>query len=263
MPNWCYSTLKANGPKARIAEFLAAIQGPAEADGKPGRVLDFNRLIPMPEEVANTTAGSEADDGLGILDPNAKESEYRLAVWRIAHHEPMFGTIDRENGPFPPRDMARAILLASTQDSTMRCVKAAQVTMEVRRKYQCDNWYDWSCKNWGTKWNACESIIEGTQEDGDNTIVQIRFETAWSWPEPVISKITSLFPDLEFSGVSDEEGGFFWFDWSATGGVITIVKEGRGYREDQSLDPGEDDDEPEAVIQPATPESGSSPQLNS
>ena len=49
-----------------------------------------------------------------------------------------------------------------------------------RAKYGRDNWYDWSYANWGTKWDACESNVQGST---------VTFETAWSCPEPVLREL--------------------------------------------------------------------------
>jgi hypothetical protein len=50
------------------------------------------------------------------------------------------------------------------------------------------NWYDWNCENWGTKWNAyAQSIIEQ-----DDDMLQLRFDTAWSPPTPVIEALRDL-----------------------------------------------------------------------
>lgn len=57
--------------------------------------------------------------------------------------------------------------------------------------YGENNWYDWSVKNWGTKWNACYSII-----DADENI--ITFQTAWSAPFPIIDKLLEKLPDISF-----------------------------------------------------------------
>lgn len=43
---------------------------------------------------------------------------------------------------------------------------------------QDDNWYDWNCQNWGTKWDM--TIIDFNRED-DYT-VWVSFESAWSPP---------------------------------------------------------------------------------
>jgi hypothetical protein len=58
------------------------------------------------------------------------------------------------------------------------------------------DWYSWSVENWGTKWNACSvEIDEASVEYG---FLEIRFETAWSAPVPVLLKMRELFPRLPF-----------------------------------------------------------------
>lgn len=59
-------------------------------------------------------------------------------------------------------------------------------------KYGKENcWYEWSIKNWGTKWNAYKSNLK----DKDNTI---RFMTAWNGIPKLIKKLGIIFPEIEF-----------------------------------------------------------------
>ena len=53
---------------------------------------------------------------------------------------------------------------------------------EEWKKYGCDNWYDWSILNWGTKWNAHDY----------HRIDKYTFaiSTAWSTPEPFIKALS-------------------------------------------------------------------------
>lgn len=75
---------------------------------------------------------------------------------------------------------------------------------------QDDNWYDWNCANWATKWPAGEISME-TYDNGD---VQFHFQTAWSPPTPVIAKLSALFPTVSISFDYEEEQGWggetFW-----------------------------------------------------
>ncbi len=48
-----------------------------------------------------------------------------------------------------------------------------------------DNWYDWRISNWDTKWNANETAILD-----DNTVL---FDTAWSPPFKIFSKISEMY----------------------------------------------------------------------
>ena len=68
-------------------------------------------------------------------------------------------------------------------------------------KYGKENcWYEWSIKNWGTKWNAFSS------SESDNVI---EFETAWNGVPELISKLGVIFPDVEFEySFADENIGY-------------------------------------------------------
>lgn len=54
--------------------------------------------------------------------------------------------------------------------------------------------YEWSVKNWGTKWGFCEPrLVEVTAH-----ALGYGFSTAWSPPRPLILKMSAMFPELAF-----------------------------------------------------------------
>ena len=57
-------------------------------------------------------------------------------------------------------------------------------------EYHKTGWYDWNTEHWGTKWNAYNQ-----EQRDDNTIA---FDTAWNFAEPVIRRLSELYPDLDF-----------------------------------------------------------------
>ena len=66
------------------------------------------------------------------------------------------------------------------------------------------DWYNWRCTNWGTKWNAYEVEIEWDEEYKE--CIEINFQTAWSPPEGVMTKLREKFPDVSFQCFYDEPG---------------------------------------------------------
>jgi hypothetical protein len=62
--------------------------------------------------------------------------------------------------------------------------------------------YDWCVNNWGTKWNACDVVVVRVDEE----CVELHFNTAWAPPEPVVRKMISMFPKLEFTLEYYEQG---------------------------------------------------------
>ena len=72
-------------------------------------------------------------------------------------------------------------------------------------KYDCDNWYDWALKHWGTKWGCYD-----TELDGDT----LRFTTAWSVLDlDIVQQFAQDFPSFELH--FEEEQGW--------GGTIEFV----------------------------------------
>ena len=61
-------------------------------------------------------------------------------------------------------------------------------------------WYDWRCKNWGTKSNAC--YTEVVRED---EAILLSFDTAWAPPIPIFNEVARRFPNLTIEGSLIEE----------------------------------------------------------
>jgi len=76
-----------------------------------------------------------------------------------------------------------------------------------RREYRACDWWEWGIANWGTKWNAY--TVGEWEISRSGTIASIRFETAWSPPEPVMLALSARFPGLDVSlEYADEMGNF-------------------------------------------------------
>jgi len=75
---------------------------------------------------------------------------------------------------------------------------------------QDTRWYDWRLQHWDTKWDASALDIEETRwgDDGNDELecFQATFDTAWSPPEGICSKLRELFPNVSISWFYDEPG---------------------------------------------------------
>lgn len=88
---------------------------------------------------------------------------------------------------------------------------------EEKELYGKYNWYDWSCKNWGTKWNAYEVTVF---EEGFN------FYTAWFPAYPVIERLAFLFPEANFIYSGNEPGCCFCFAREYQKGILVYEMDG-------------------------------------
>lgn len=81
--------------------------------------------------------------------------------------------------------------------------------------------YDWSCENWGTKWDA--SIIDWERQDEDT--IWVSLNTAWSPPTALYNylvdqgwRVSAIYyePGMGYGGVyEDGDDDYYEFDWTS------------------------------------------------
>ena len=71
----------------------------------------------------------------------------------------------------------------------------------LREKYGATDWYDWSLKNWGCKWDACDIDIT---DDGTDSL-SIIFSTPWGPPIDFYKKFANDYK-VEIYADYNEEG---------------------------------------------------------
>jgi hypothetical protein len=177
MPNWCTTNVIITGePQNELNRLVSAI----------GVDFDFNRLIPIPEELRDT----EADD----------HREYRVYHGNgsdEAGFETLRAELDRDRRNRDKADRDKALL----------------------DKYGAYDWYEWCWKNWGTKWSACEVAIQ-TDCNG----IAIVFDSAWGFPKPIFQQLSEMFPSLYFIGHAVEHNMGWTFNFEASDGLLAIHK---------------------------------------
>lgn len=127
------------------------------------KAFSFQKISPTPAELVNTTSPSPQPKKMKVKTQSGEELEIEE--------------------------------ISDCNNATPEMCK------DLESRFGHSNWYDWQCFNWGTKWDASESVY--SQEDK-----MLEFQTAWSCPQEVIQKMADTFPDLNFTGTfADEDFG--------------------------------------------------------
>lgn len=167
MPNHVMNRLHLSGDQERINKLLESVKG-------EDSVLDFNRIIPMPETL-NIECGSRTDRGLKAY----KDFVY---IYTFA------GTEEKDLLSIPKEK--EEIFLKERPDIQRDEWELGRTAFQNEQKYGAPTWYQWAKNAWGTKWSAYNAEIAE-----DNTII---FNTAWSRAMSVIRKLAENFPDIKF-----------------------------------------------------------------
>lgn len=168
MPNHVTTRIRINASQEKIDEILESIS--TTLDNGNVHHFDFNKLVPRPEELNDTTSPTT------IVSLEEREKQLK----------------EREEFDKDPK--GKHEIFRPRVDLTQ------ELSDEYKAKFGADNWYDWSNHNWGTKWGAYNTSIE----NGD-TIV---FDTAWSHPDLMVKKLSEKFPDILFEvKYADEDTG--------------------------------------------------------
>ena len=194
MPNWTSNTLKAP------AEVLKKYIGKNEY-GEP--CFDFNLVIKMPEIYNDPGLSCGFDTDWCIYWYLSDHGKYETAIKSIFNYSP------------------DAKMKKYCKEHSIEYYNRGKKYVSAITKYGYKSWYGWSVDNWGTKWNACDSYFD----DPDNP-KWVSFETAWSYPEPIIKKI-----------MADNPGCYIEFVWEDEdyNGTHTIKRHEDGTQEEYTV----------------------------
>ena len=134
--------------------------------------FDFNNIIPMPKEL-NIESGGRETIAIACAEARKKGFTYCSQLKAYSADEKM---------------------------SFDEWANLGDKYLKNKEQWGFTTWYDWHCHYWGTKWNSCDVIW-------NNNIV--KFDTAWSTPEPLLDRLADLFPDVQMSlKYADEDIGY-------------------------------------------------------
>lgn len=182
--------------------------------------------------------------------------ELKALIWRTEpeREEPFFDF--NSVIPFPDllKNSVSPVLICTEEDKVEKYKDNNQYITQIeldRRINECGatSWYDWNCKNWGTKWNSYDCSID---ESNKNSLI-LKYDTAWSPATPVLQEISKRFPLVNIVSEYADEGGSFVcrdtfannsaefgsFNWNSEEGIEIRRKVGY-YYEDEEPDSSED-----------------------
>jgi len=167
-------------------------------EGNDEETLDFNRIIPMPETLKCTTAGSGANLGIELLTGKPQPCIFA----GFGSHSYLDSQWIQELG-IANIDELRAWAEKERPDA----IEAGKAAIAAHRETGFYDWYDWSVANWGTKWNSYHFSIDNDDIAPDG--LSFRFDTAWAFPRPIFEKLARMFPTLQFECTCFDEGWCF------------------------------------------------------
>ena len=179
MPNHVTNRLEINADRETVQKVMNFLKGKTDDDNTPC-YIDFNNIIPMPEELL-IEKSSSGDLGMKYLEAMQLKPFYFLL------DDDALRTIQWIEG-LAEKDRKEALQLGASY-------------LENRKKYGYPTWYEWSIATWGTKWNAYDQYLEEPNI--------LWFNTAWESVPLLIQKLSEVFPEVELHyAYADENLGF-------------------------------------------------------
>ena len=228
MPNWCWNNLTIEGDKESISKFKKILETPDKTellskskDKENLRKEYLDELKKQGEHLNNIMSFVESktkpiDDF--IMNEYKRKSGLDI---KVIHNGDVVSFI--KNG------MLNLFYPMPTELNNTTS-PGRESNADLILKYGVDNWYDWHCNYWGTKWDVWDVDVQdnGYDSSGDETYINLSFESAWSPPSEWVKKVAQDYPSLEFL-LEYEEGG------CAFKGVLEIC-ENKGKFRDETWD---------------------------
>lgn len=206
MPNWVRNHLIIHGENA--LEVMKSLLVKSDIDGEYD--FDFNKIIPMPDELniqASRVSQKSAKLFLNSMDEYSDEQIKYAKIFKQAYKGDYFMLIGDEAKTLMKEVMSCHDVEAEGNpllfNSPNEVLDFGKRVLDNYAQYGAVDWYDWRCRNWGTKWNAASTEIpcEGTAD--------VYFDTAWSPVTALMQELSKQHPECKFEyEYAEEQAGF-------------------------------------------------------
>ena len=164
----------------------------------------------MPNHVDNELRVTGSIKDIAKFKAFAKEGDCLLSANKFIPYPKEF---DEQDKKAKEQDEKRNRLIEELKGEKDAYEKALEKFPYIKDGYNSGG-YSWCVKEWGTKWGCYDVKLE--IDTNDELFYQ--FNSAWSPPEPLIKKMSKMFPDLNFelryfecgmgfNGILEVEGG--------------------------------------------------------
>ena len=107
-------------------------------------------------------------------------------------------------------------------EGTEKQIKQEEMNKANLKKFGSPDWYEWNCKNYGSKWSDFDGVF-GQVSDNE---INATFMSAWSPIGEGIRNVSKQFPTLDFVLSYDEGGMAFCGGYAFRNGEIIADIEG-------------------------------------
>lgn len=201
MPNYVSNRVEVIGKKLDLERLIDFV-------GSEESVFDFNKIIPMPDDLHVSSGSGEIQAMMYFMLRNGLDlSEMEKALpnsgFSVRSLEKGKGplTVERFEAEYTTRGDKKAELSKLYDDGKRYYFNY--------KNYGFTSWYYWAKEKWGTKWNACDPEISELptllSTETKESYMYFHFNTAWDPPVPVFEALFGKFPELEFEITSTDE----------------------------------------------------------
>lgn len=219
MPNWVANHLTIHGENA--VEVLRSLLTERKEENEAGCCFDFdfNKIIPMPESLlieSGSRTNSCVEMYLTSINPfvdyygeNKVGADEFAKICSAVQATKVFVNYN-DRLPLEEIRLREKETYYRNERNEQKIMTKDEILANGRKAvdnvltYGAMDWYDWSCKNWGTKWDAVRTQIP------DLEIAEVYFDTAWSPVPQLMLALAEKFPDcsIEYE-YAEEQAGYY------------------------------------------------------
>lgn len=181
MANVISNRLEVKGDEQQIQKMFQFIST-GNPDDETYQVIDFTKIIPMPDSLKIEDGSITADAYCYFLELNQGNNQKTniLDSYLSKNYLSRLSVSSR----------SKAYKAQYSEQELLKLKEMGEIYVSNIKEYGCPTWYEWRCKNWGTKWPAYnDSYSKGNA---------IYFQTANGNCLRVISKLHEMFNSLTF-----------------------------------------------------------------